>query len=217
MPDEEKPLAPLPLSVLRRIQWLRSAMRRTLKRCSFHGTKQLDDRTALEALRSHLVAEIDLRLDYYESQPGYDWDWTNQILSDAVASALASFPSNWFKQTDAQGRLIGHETSAQFLKPLAATGWEHAAARRRAKGKTENQKSYSPAVSAQSSVGEQIRALRREARFSEEKLAELIHQDKRTVQRHIRGDLKPRLSTIALYEEAFSKALRKTVKIETPP
>jgi DNA-binding transcriptional regulator YiaG len=171
-------------------------------------------RLLLEMLRSHLVAEIDLRLDYFEPMQGYVWEWNTEILSHAVASALACFPSYHFEQIDDALRLIDYEGSDQFLSALTETGWEYAVARRLAKRKKE----HAPASAAHKppSIGAQIKALRRESRMTEEKLAEAIGQGKRTVQRHINGELTPRLPTIALYEEAFSKALKREVKIDLP-
>lgn len=216
MPDEENPLAPLSLSILKRIQRLQSATRRALKHCSFHGTKQLDDRSALETLRSHLIAEIDLRLGFYEAVPGYEWDWNTEILSHATASALACFPLDWFEQRDEARQLVGYEGNKQFMKALVSTGWEYAVTRRLAKGNLQSARPIPMERNAARLIGEQIKELRLESRMTEEKLAEAIGKGKRTVQRHISGELKPRISTVGLYEKAFSKALKRSVKIETP-
>ena len=73
------------------------------------------------------------------------------------------------------------------------------------------------AVSEQESLADQIQRLRVECKWSIEKLAAKTGLDERTVKRHLSGHSVPHLSNLSLYEQAFSKALKKEVVISKMP
>jgi ribosome-binding protein aMBF1 (putative translation factor) len=66
-------------------------------------------------------------------------------------------------------------------------------------------------------VGDQIQRLRRECNWTIERLAEKVGLDESTVKRHLAGKQTAHLSTISLYQQAFSKALKKDVFISKTP
>ena len=63
-------------------------------------------------------------------------------------------------------------------------------------------------------LSEQIEAFRVEADVSQEKLAELVDRNTRTIQRHLSGETKPSPRQIYRYEKEFSKLLNRQVVIK---
>jgi len=70
---------------------------------------------------------------------------------------------------------------------------------------------------SQRTIGEQIRDLRTESRWTAEELAEATGIDERTVRRHENGDTEPYARTLLKYEHAFSKRLKRQVVISKTP
>lgn len=67
-------------------------------------------------------------------------------------------------------------------------------------------------------LGEQIQNLRLECNWTIEVLARKTGFDEKTVKRHLSGSAMPRLGNLAIYQQAFSKALNRQILIEkTPP
>ena len=66
------------------------------------------------------------------------------------------------------------------------------------------------------SIGEQIKAYMLEARLTKDKVATALGVDPRTVARHRSGEAIPRLGQVSGYETLFSKALKRTIHLETP-
>jgi hypothetical protein len=124
-------LQPLPLAVLKKLQQLRKTAERSLKECFYPGTDFLDHRRALEILRTCVMEDLNIRLDFYESLPGFDWSWMTQIATDATASTLACFPQNEFIKQAENGE-IAYEEDRQFLDDLVRAVWDHAVSRRAA-------------------------------------------------------------------------------------
>jgi hypothetical protein len=87
-------------------------------------------RKAFELLRTSVVEELNVRLDYYETLAGFDWNWVTDINTHAVASVLACFPSNQFEKRDENNVLIAYEGDRQFLDELIRTAWDYAVSRR---------------------------------------------------------------------------------------
>jgi hypothetical protein len=126
-------LPPLPLPFLKQLQEVEAFTRSALVDCNFPGTKQLDDRKAIEVMQASLIAVLDIRLDHYETVPGYEWKWSTPIGSHSVASILACFPSSrYVKQSEDDS--LEYEGDLQFLGELIRTGWDHMEARRIGKG-----------------------------------------------------------------------------------
>ena len=67
-------------------------------------------------------------------------------------------------------------------------------------------------------LAEQIQNLRLECNWTIEVLARKTGFDEKTVKRHLSGSALPRLGNLAIYQQAFSKALSRQILIEkTPP
>lgn len=124
MHDAESPLPPLPMAVLRRLQWLQRETRRILRECNYPGTEELDALRALESIRASFIEELNIRLGFYESAPGFEWEWITQILTEAAWSILGQFPQNRFVTQDEGGKPV-YESNSQFLGELVRTGREH--------------------------------------------------------------------------------------------
>ena len=67
------------------------------------------------------------------------------------------------------------------------------------------------------SIGVQIGTLRKEARWSIEKLAANTKLDVRLVKRHLKDEVYPTLDTIAVYEKTFTDALKRPIKLVVSP
>jgi hypothetical protein len=87
-------------------------------------------RKAIEILRTSVVEELNIRLDYFETVSGFDWNWMGEIVTHAAASALACFPQGQFEKRDENNVLVGYEDDSQFIDELIATAWDHAVSRR---------------------------------------------------------------------------------------
>lgn len=124
MSDVPQLLVPLPIAVLRSIQRLQRATQEGLRQCHLPGTKELDEHKALEIFRSTLIEELNLRLKFYGAMPKFEWEWTTDILTDAVWSVLACFPQNAFVMQTENGKLE-YESNRQFIDDLVLTGWQH--------------------------------------------------------------------------------------------
>jgi len=74
----------------------------------------------------------------------------------------------------------------------------------------------SPSTPAET-IAAQIQRLRLECKWTEEKLAEKTGFNVRTVRRHLSGDSIPHLGNVTVYEQAFSKALKKQVVMKKMP
>lgn len=132
MTDDPITLPPLPIVVLRRIQRIQKSALRSLRDCRYAGTNILDERRALEFLRTYLIEELKIRLDFYETVPEFHWNWMASIGSDAAHSVLACFPSNLL---DREAGPSSYASSVQFLPGLVQTGWDYVTSRRIAQGK----------------------------------------------------------------------------------
>lgn len=130
MTDIQNTLPPLPIATLRRVQRLQKIMGRGLKECRYPGTRTLDARKALEILRTGVVEELNIRLDYFETVSGFEWAWMGEIITHATASVLASFPQGNFERRDESNSVIGYEGDGQFIDELIKTAWDHAVSRR---------------------------------------------------------------------------------------
>jgi hypothetical protein len=62
-------------------------------------------------------------------------------------------------------------------------------------------------------IAEQLQALKTEARWTIEKLADETHIDRRNVARHLSGETQPRPDNIGAYEVALTRALGRPVKL----
>jgi hypothetical protein len=143
-------LPPLPLAALRRVQRLQKTTERALRDCRYPGTKTLDVRKAFEILRTSVVEELNARLDYFETLPGFEWAWMKEIITHATASVLACFPQGQFEKRDENNVLIGYEGDQQFQDELITTAWDYVVERRLKKAKphqtfpSQNPEDWSP-------------------------------------------------------------------------
>jgi hypothetical protein len=80
-------------------------------------------RKAFELLRTSVVEELNVRLDYYETLAGFDWNWVTDINTHAVASVLACFPSNQFEKRDENNVLIAYEGDRQPENSIATSAY----------------------------------------------------------------------------------------------
>ena len=70
---------------------------------------------------------------------------------------------------------------------------------------------------SRNTVGDQIRRLREECRWTLPELAEEVNLDERTISRHESGESKPYARNISKYERVFSKRLSRKVLIDNLP
>jgi hypothetical protein len=127
--DPELRLPPMPLPILKKIQEIETWTRKALADCGFPGFERLDNWKALEAMRTALIADLDVRIGYFETLKDYEWDWTGDILSHATASVLACFPNSLYVK-EADDGAAEYEGNSQFLDALIHTGREYAVERR---------------------------------------------------------------------------------------
>jgi len=66
-------------------------------------------------------------------------------------------------------------------------------------------------------IAAQLQRLRLECNWTIEKLAAKTGFDEKTVKRHLSGRVSPRLGNLTIYQQAFSKALKREVVIEKMP
>ena len=66
-------------------------------------------------------------------------------------------------------------------------------------------------------IAAQLQRLRMECNWTIEKLAAKTGFDEKTVKRHLSGRVSPRLGNLTIYQQAFSKALKREVVIEKMP
>jgi DNA-binding transcriptional regulator YiaG len=66
-------------------------------------------------------------------------------------------------------------------------------------------------------IAAQIQRLRKESKWSVEKLAETVSLNLRTVTRHLSGSTIPHLGNISAYERVFAKRLKREVVISKMP
>jgi hypothetical protein len=124
MTDTTKLLPPLPHLVLQGILRVQDSALRALKNCKYPGTDTLNSDCALEILCSCAIEEARLRLDFYESLPGFSNDWTRRIGIAAINSSLACFPQYEFaselpRMVGVDGKpVIEYENARQFLAPV---------------------------------------------------------------------------------------------------
>lgn len=65
-------------------------------------------------------------------------------------------------------------------------------------------------------IHQQLDRLRLEARWTMERLADEIKIVQRTVEKHLAGTLRPKPGTLTVYEERFSAALNRSIRLTDP-
>lgn len=189
MTDIPNSLPPLPISTLRRVQRLQKNVERELNSCHYPGTKMLDVRKALEILRTGIVEELNVRLDYFETLPGFKWEWMKEIIIHAAASVLACFPQGKFEKLDESNTVIGYEGDFQFIEELIETAWSHAVSRRVA---SQPSPSAAPVTVIRPEDRKELVAAYRQ-KFPDVKIADIIwaaQQTRREWTRWISGQVK---------------------------
>jgi ribosome-binding protein aMBF1 (putative translation factor) len=166
-------------------------------------------------------------------QPG-----ANNLLDtwfDAILLIVSNINSTWEDTTNADGtdgpritkgtvwRLC--EVSADFCNRLEVKATQEEFNRRHIKVSSTAPPPISPPrpaapippLASVETIAAQIQRLRIESKWTIERLAAKVGLDESTVKRHLAGKQTPHLSTISLYEQAFSKALKKEVVINKTP
>lgn len=96
MTDPTQLLPPLSHSVLESILRLQDSALRALTHCKYPGTDTLNVDRALEVLCGYAIEEAKLRLDFYETMPGFSDKHALRIGIMAAESILACFPQYEF-------------------------------------------------------------------------------------------------------------------------
>jgi hypothetical protein len=87
------------------------------RRALFNFLGTASNLRAIEALRTYVVTEVDVKLAYYETLPGHCGDWVNEVKRTSIESILECLPPGW------------SQYEKQFLPELERTVTEHLAAR----------------------------------------------------------------------------------------
>jgi hypothetical protein len=191
------PIPQLSLEALDRVQKLERYARQELRDCEHTG--HFNTNKAERILRTCTVQVLREQLAYYESLPNFHEGWVLKLQANTIASAVGMLPDGYGDElTQHFHDLLWDTTYADLNPPKTQSGAEK-----------DSQK-------PNTSLAEQIKKLRDEARLTNEDLADGIGIGWRAIYRHLSGEAVPRKRQIAAYEKLFSKSLARDIRLEIP-
>jgi hypothetical protein len=184
----------LSLEALDDVQKIERYARQQLRECE--SSTHYNSQKAERILRTCTVQVLKTQIAYYESLPTFHEKWIIQLQKDAIESAVGMIPAGYGDDLYEYFRDVFWTTTyADLNQPKKLTG-----------KKEELQKS-------ETTLAEQIKKLRDEARITNEELAEKINLGLRSLYRHLSGT-PPRTRHIAAYEKFFSEKLARKVLLQ---
>lgn len=195
--SKQNPVPAIPqlsLGVLNNVQEIERYARQQLRECE--SSTHYNSQKAERILRTCTVQVLKTQIAYYEPLPTFHENWIIQLQKDAIESAVAMVPAGYGDDLYEHFRdILWDTTYADLNPPKTLTG-----------KKEESQK-------PETTLAEQIRKLRDEARMTNEELAEQINLGLRSLYRHLSGT-PPRARQIAAYEKLFSEKLARKVLLQ---
>jgi hypothetical protein len=184
----------LSVDALDDVQKIERYARQQLRECE--SSSLYNSQKAERILRTCTVQVLKTQIAYYESLPTFHEKWIIQLQKDAIESAVAMVPTGYGDDLFEYFRnVLWTTTYADLNQPKTLTG-----------KKEESQK-------PETTLAEQIKKLRDEARLTNEELAEKINLGLRSLYRHLSGT-PPRARQIAAYEKLFSEKLARKVLLQ---
>jgi hypothetical protein len=137
------------------------------------------------------------------------------FMRDSLLRQLGIKPEEvtWEQMRHAVSSLLPHYRAIRLMPTTGSQLDPHRDLRRKRKRKRKRKAGRT----RKETVAEQIQRLRKECNLTVEQLAARVGLDVRNVTRHVSGQTKPRLSSLAEYERVFSEALDRKVTIDKTP
>lgn len=182
----------LSLDALDAVQKIERYARRELGDC--RNTSHFNTQKAERILRTCTVQVLKIQIAYYESLPTFHEEWIIKLQGDAIESAVGMIPGGY-----------GDDLYEHFRDVLWDTTYADLNQPKKPTAKTEEEPRR-----PDTTLAEQIKKLRDEARLTNEELANEINIEPRSLYRHLSGT-PPRARYIAAYEKLLSEKLGRKV------
>jgi hypothetical protein len=187
----------LSLDALDDVQKIERYARQEVRDCEYRD--HFNTQKAERILRACTVEVLRIQLAYYEALPIFHRKWVIRLQENAIESAVAMIPGGYGDDLYEYFRNLLWDTTYADLNPP--------------KELVTKKESRKP----DTTLADQIRELRDECRLTTEELAEQVHLDARSVQRHLSGKTHPYARHLRAYEAAFSKLLKRQIVVNKLP